>query len=69
MKFYFYNCYQEGGNSPSKHLQKFSFSVNSNQDINVHFTKETDLVGFELLFIVCLPKKTFHPSEIFLLLN
>lgn len=69
MKFYFSNCYKEGKNNPSKHLQKFYFSFNSNQGINVHFTKEAYLVGFELVFVVCLPKKIFHSSEIFLLVN
>lgn len=51
MKFYFFNCYKEGRNKPSKHLQKFYLSINSNQDIDVHFTKETYLVGFELVFV------------------
>lgn len=51
MKFYFFNCYEEGKNDPSKHLEKFYFSIKSNQGINIHFTKETHLVGFELVFV------------------
>lgn len=43
--------------------------INSNQDINVHFTKETHLVGFKLVFGVCLPKIMFHSSKLFILVN
>lgn len=39
--------------------------INSNQDINVHFTKETYLVGFKLVFGVHLPKKMFHHQNDF----
>jgi hypothetical protein len=43
---------------------QFFLLINSNQDINVHFTKET-LVGFKLVFGVHLPKKMFHHQNIF----
>lgn len=58
MKFYFFNDYTEGRDDPTKHLQNFYFSVNSNQDIiNVHLTKESYLVGFELVFVLCFTKE------------
>lgn len=61
MKFCFINCHNKGRNDPSKQVDIFLL-INFNQHINVHFAKETYLVGFKLGFGVwCLFTKENIP--------